>query len=631
VLGGGTKKKNYFIKLDCVRVQKKMSGPDDEEEWDVEDEGGDEENSRINDGGTPEEHKKQLNAWRMELEKLPDPKPASPSPSPSADQPNANTRRAIMKPPKYRELFGNLAEDPLGEILSFFDTPSMWAKLQRVDKETLKEMWDRAGWQGTRNAIFTIPSRIAKDCDVFPSFRKEGREYYRQVLCEMAFVYLKGLARFIKKARLRLRFTSDRNLKPINVNNATKLLELLLVDGGFRLDYFRVKITRDRLTKNDMHTVFNSFSAMVSANKSLKTLNLRGSDLQSRLAIGGIVSIIKNNETLEELSLRHTLIRSWEGICEALAENTRLARIDLSQNFFPEGSWEYLAEALEANKTLKSLILRGSSASDVNLGLVGRALATNVSLVELDLSNCTSIVDFHSPISADGILREISTAMSQNLNWALSELHMDQTAIYFYGGIPASAEILRSNKLTHFGIPMFSEYVRGKGKTALDDLATAISETSRLISLRLNRAIFSVDAMERIGTWLGTNANLTELAMVNCTVDHGGVLAIANALRTNRKLRTLDMSEITIGDNDGKEFGDALAENRSLQALTLKIRPYVNKTLDSFARTLQTNTTLRVLYLNGDASVDKRGQVGDIYLALKKNGGRLDGLQVLSY
>jgi hypothetical protein len=206
-------------------------------------------------------------------------------------------------------------------------------------------------------------------------------------------------------------------------------------------------------------------------------------------------SLTSSDCTIEELAIEEQFDATDEPEAEAYLDGVRL-----HGEMAPSTSIKPLVEGLSQNKTLKLLDLEGSIFHDDDtITLLAHGMATNQTLVSLNLSNCTFSLMTAKPF------RSLINAL---------KLHPCLRHIYF------SKLNVDNQVLSH-------------------TIADLIRDTKSITHLDLHNCDLII--REPFIHALSENTTLTSLVLTNNSVDETEATYLAQALRENSKLEWLDL------------------------------------------------------------------------------------------
>lgn len=144
---------------------------------------------------------------------------------------------------------------------------------------------------------------------------------------------------------------------------------------------------KERIEIKNIGSNWAIFFDAFSSNNTVKFLCLEGNFNDDD--VGKLVSILKNNSSLQELSLRGNQIGDdgAKHLADLLKENKTLKRMLLGNNKIGNKGIELIAEALNATNILEDLDLSENLIDDQGIDKLATALKRNVTLLTLDVAN----------------------------------------------------------------------------------------------------------------------------------------------------------------------------------------------------------------------------------------------------
>ncbi|XP_068753259.1 nucleotide-binding oligomerization domain-containing protein 2-like [Montipora capricornis] len=209
---------------------------------------------------------------------------------------------------------------------------------------------------------------------------------------------------------------------------------------------------------------------------------------------------------------------------QAVAVNTSLTTLNLSENFFGAEAATSLSQALAVNTSLTTLDLSGNSIGDEGATSLSQALAVNTSLTTLRLPT--------SLIGAEG-----ATSLSQALavNTYVTTLDLSRNSIGDEGASSLSQTLA-------FGFA--GNYIGDEGAASLSQ---ALSVNSSLTALDLSGNSIGDEVATSLSQFLAVNTSLTTLNLHYNSIGAEGATLLSQALAVNTSLTTLDLLYNPIG------------------------------------------------------------------------------------
>ncbi|KYM82782.1 hypothetical protein ALC53_06787, partial [Atta colombica] len=271
------------------------------------------------------------------------------------------------------------------------------------------------------------------------------------------------------------------------------------------------------------------------------------------------ISSLKDMLLSDQLNLHYYGLKSsiMGAICEALADNTFVRKLDLKDNKLSAIACRYLNDLLLKNNTIIDLSLSGCRIGTNGAEKLYDAISENTSLKMLDLSRCD--------IGNEGF-EYIASALSNNQDLEsvdLSDNHLDKACSQ------SLQNLLLYSSLTHLNLSWNSLYDAKLWKALVDGLKK--NETLRSLNLSWN-------------------------ALEERCVPH-----LYNLLLRSQNIEKLNLSWNRFTENDAEIIAQGLSKNNTLQELQLGNNPLgaqgVSALIDAITPNLSPNETLRLLDL----------------------------------
>ncbi|XP_018359771.1 PREDICTED: uncharacterized protein LOC108759020 [Trachymyrmex cornetzi] len=282
-------------------------------------------------------------------------------------------------------------------------------------------------------------------------------------------------------------------------------------------------------------------------------------DIVKRAGLRSIGSL-KDMLLTDQLNLCYYGLKSpvMRAICEALADNTFVRKLDLKDNKLSVNACKYLNDLLLRNNTIIDLSLSGCRIGTNGAKKLYDAISENTILKMLDLSSCD--------IGNEGF-GYIASALSNNQDLEsvdLSDNHLDETCSESLQNL-----LSHSKSLTHLNLSWNSLYDAKIWKALVDGLKK--NETLRSLNLSWN-------ALEQ-----------------EC-VPH-----LYNLLSRSRNIEKLNLSWNRFTEKDAEIIAEGLSKNNTLQELQLGNNPLraqgVSALVHAIRPNLSPNNALRLLDL----------------------------------
>ena len=285
------------------------------------------------------------------------------------------------------------------------------------------------------------------------------------------------------------------------------------------------------------------------------------SNVEYRVAF--LCDCLKEDNTLQCLKLREnkfflvksSCIANLMMITKAIQINTKIQKLDMSDNYISDDGTAIISDTLVINESLKEVNLELNSITQQGAKSLSEAIQVTKILQILDLS--------YNSISDDGAA---TISDSLKINVSLQELY------------------LACNNITHEGVKKISE---------------AITMTATLQKLDLNNNNISDDGAAAISDSLKINVSLQELNLQSNNIIHEGVKKIAEAIQVNKTLQKLDLSCNKISDDGAAAISVSLKINVSLKELNLAYNEITDVGVKKIAEAIQVTKTLQKLLIYG--------------------------------
>ena len=267
---------------------------------------------------------------------------------------------------------------------------------------------------------------------------------------------------------------------------------------------------------------------------------------------------------------------------QALAVNTSLTTLNLSDNYIgAEGAFS-LSQALAVSTSLTTLNLSDNSIFDEGATSLSQALAVNTSLTTLDLSL--------NYIGAEGAF-SLSQALA--VSTSLTTLDLSENSIGDEGATSLSQALAVNTSLTTLNLSDNS--IGDEGATSLSQ---ALAVNTSLTTLDLSHNSIDDEGPTSLSQALAVNISLTTLNLSFNSIGAEGATSLFQALAVNTSLTTLDLSHNSIGDEGATSLSQALAVNTSLTTLNLSGNSIGAEGATSLFQALALNTSLTILGLS---------------------------------
>ena len=310
--------------------------------------------------------------------------------------------------------------------------------------------------------------------------------------------------------------------------------------------------------------------------------------LRSRL-----VSTVGSLLDLQTLELHDGLDSPYiEHFSEALAVNTSLASLCLSENEIDHYDAGLISDALTVNTTLTNLDLSGNKIGPSGAGSLSKALTVNTTLTDLNVK-FNAIGNSGAELFFQAL--KVNTTLT---NLSLRANNIDDSCVDFL------SEALTVNA-TLTDLDLGGNWL---GYPAVDSLSKALKVNTALTKLDLFDCHgIRPRAAASISEALAVNSNMTHLNLSMNRIGDSGAGSLSEALSVNTTLIDLNLSDSTIGDSGARSLSEALSVNTTLTHLNLNGNNIGDSGAGSLSKALALNTTLTYLDLTwndiGDSGI----------------------------
>mmetsp|Transcript_17553 Transcript_17553/g.28413 ORF Transcript_17553/g.28413 Transcript_17553/m.28413 type:complete len:394 (-) Transcript_17553:10-1191(-) len=303
----------------------------------------------------------------------------------------------------------------------------------------------------------------------------------------------------------------------------------------------------------------NAIAAMIEDNTSLVRLSLQACRLAD-VDMCVLSGAIRKNKSLTYVDFSQNEVGSFAfaQICIMMKENKVLETVVANCLLSPPNTVlepSYIGDVLGGDCTLKSLDWdNGEFGPKMGL-MIGRALAVNISLVQLNLS--------FNELSCEG---GCAMGMMLQTNRTLKRLDLSNC---------------------------------GLTNTCGCSIAKGLEQNSSLLKLNLGYNRIGQRGGEELGHALQSSC-LDDLNLVGNGLGQVGGAAIALALVTNKYLRVLKLCMNSFGREVGPAIGEALKANSTLQVITLARNNLCIQGARPIGKALENNQTIKVVDLSAN-------------------------------
>ncbi|KYQ58153.1 hypothetical protein ALC60_02885, partial [Trachymyrmex zeteki] len=275
-------------------------------------------------------------------------------------------------------------------------------------------------------------------------------------------------------------------------------------------------------------------------------------DIVKRAGLRSIGSL-KDMLLTDQLNLRYYGLKSpvMKAICEALADNTFVRKLDLKDNKLSANACRYLNDLLLRNNTIIDLSLSGCRIGTNGAKKLYDAISENAILKMLDLSSCD--------IGNEGF-EYIASALSNNQDLEsvdLSDNHLDETCSESLQNL-----LSHSKSLMHLNLSWNSLY-NAKTWKALND---GLKKNETLRSLNLSWNALGQECVPRLYNLLSRSRNIEKLNLSWNRFTEEDAEIIAKGLSKNNTLQELHLGNNPLRAQGVSALVHAITPNLSLNS-----------------------------------------------------------------
>lgn len=318
-------------------------------------------------------------------------------------------------------------------------------------------------------------------------------------------------------------------------------------------------------------------AAALKRNKTLQKLSV---DWMKADVVGIILTSLKHNSTLEELSLFHSHDEQhstlWDGL-QALCTNTRLKRLKIINVSLRNSCAMVIADILQKNSTLQELCLSMNTFGNLGARALAKALRRNSSLVRLDVSDCR--LD-------EGVLSDFVESLAQNNTLQCVRLGNFDVSEEWTPTVPLAAAICARLHVTW--------NTRG-----LEQWAACMPEDDRSCS-QLSVAWTTDTNPSGVAKWFSAArvscTSLTELVII-CpgTASSECAKAFVSLLEATNSLKKLTVETVDYAYNVVTEIICGLARNKTVREAEFHQYLHTDQDVKALQLLLRANRTLHRL------------------------------------
>jgi len=316
----------------------------------------------------------------------------------------------------------------------------------------------------------------------------------------------------------------------------------------------------------------------------LKDLSFSGVKF-SEEAIRIVAQIITSHPNLTKLTLDECDLndKDIEILYPALLTCKQLRILFLADNFITSRGASLIARLLSANN-LQHLIMTGNYIEDAGALCFSWILATNRSLLDLELNTCmiatvgmTALIGaLHSNKSLQSLAlngNPIGDDSLKNLasgNLRLEHLHLNMCGITDLGARYLAATLLAGKAPALHELNVWNNKITADGINGADGLAAGLMSQINLESCDLSGNPLGDASMPAIARLIEAHFKLYTLDLSECSITALGVEILAIALESNSRMTEVYLNKNPIYNAGATALANMLAVNYTLRNLFLQ-------------------------------------------------------------
>ena len=327
----------------------------------------------------------------------------------------------------------------------------------------------------------------------------------------------------------------------------------------------------------------------MAANSTVTKLNLSENEIGDSGA-AALAKAVEVNSTLAELYLLSNKIgdSGAAALAKAVEINSTLAVLSLSSNGIGESGAAALAKAVEINSTLTLLYLHRNVIGDSGAAVLAKAVEINSTLTKLYLSG-----------NGIGDSGAAALAKAVEINSTLTKLDLSGNGIGESGAAALAKAVEINSTLTE--LYLLSNKIGDSGAAAL---AKAVEINSTLTVLSLSWNGMGESGAAALAKAVEINSTLTGLNLSGNGIGDSGAAAMAKAVEINSTLTGLNLSANGIGDSGAAAMAKAVEINSTLTGLNLSANGIGDSGAAALAKAVEINSTLTTLDLSANGIGD---------------------------
>ena len=271
-------------------------------------------------------------------------------------------------------------------------------------------------------------------------------------------------------------------------------------------------------------------------------------------------------------------------LAHAMATNSTVTRLSLSEIGISDSGAAALAKAVEINSTLTELNLSLNAIGDSGAAALGEAVEINSTLTQLRL--------FVNEIGESGAA---ALAKALEINSTLTQLYLSGNGIGESGAAALAKAVEINSTLTELHLSL-----NGIGDSGAAALAKAVEINSTLTELDLSENGIGDSGAAALAKAVEINSTLTHLDLSENGIRDSGAAALAKAVEINSTLTQLYLSGNGIGESGAAALAKAVEINSTLTHLDLSRNGIGDLGAAALAKALEINSTLTQLSLSGN-------------------------------
>lgn len=307
--------------------------------------------------------------------------------------------------------------------------------------------------------------------------------------------------------------------------------------------------------------------------------------IEGNSSTGSYLDLRGNQRIFRKKKLRD---RDFLALSVELQSDTFVTGMSLAYNKVSESVCEYLGKALSTNKTLKELDLSMCDIKYEGCVSICQGLQENTCLSKLVL--------FGNNFGGRGAA---SIAEALQVNKTLQSLDIANTDQTSQSLIPISTVLVSNTTVEYLDVSRSVPY--SDEDTISANFSELLMKTKTLVTLKLSKCDLTDSATSSLAFYLRNNTSLKHLDLSCNKISVDGARSFAEILKINSTLEELCLCANRIGDAGLISISEVLAcRNKSLKKLWVTNNSITALGLSSLAIALQTNKTVTNIYIWGN-------------------------------